>query len=327
MLKYTIYYIGHVTHCLVAVGRACNSTFTAVKPKANMKKNTLYFVAAMTLASAQGFAQEAKEYHDIDVKKDVIVRDKAPYAKFAGKVGMSKTDCAVLSLNGDTLISIKGWDYNSENPQFSLMHGYKVVFKPSGKSMIKLLPNVALISKNHVVDFILQNRSFSSSKRDNEFKKDLIVGNALDEAVVDEYIALYNGEAEIKNADEYQTREKEVIKTLYPVKRDLNMPLSYKYEGGVTNVYQDGTKLITIKKEQKANSMSEEWIYTFSKELVEPFHVGDKKLYKITIASATLNSFQKLYVNANGKAQTVTVASLGNAESALVDILLANSDL
>ncbi|MBT1688696.1 hypothetical protein [Dawidia soli] len=289
-------------------------------------KNLSYLVAAIVLASAPVFAQE-KEYHDIDVKKDVILRDKNPYAKFAGKVGMSKTDCAVLSLNGDTLISIKGWDYNTENPQFSLMHGYKIVFKPSGKSMIKLLPNVSLVSKNHVVDFVLQNRSFSSFKRDNEFRKDLIAGNALDEAVVDEYISLYNGETEIKNADEYQAREKEMILKYYPVKRDLNMPVSYKYEGGVTNVYQDGTLLISIKKEQKANSMSEEWVYTFYKELTEPFHAGDKKIYNITVATATMNSFPKLYVNAKGKAQSVKAPSLGSAERALVEILVANKDL
>ena len=96
---------------------------------------------------------------DFDLKKDIISKDKIPYAKFSGKVGMMKTNATISSLNGDTLISIKNWRYDTDNPQFSHLFGYKIVFKPSGKTLIKLI-NVLLISKEHMIDFVLQDRDF-----------------------------------------------------------------------------------------------------------------------------------------------------------------------
>jgi hypothetical protein len=269
------------------------------------------FLLCSMAANAQNF----------DLKKEIISKDKVPYAKFAGKVGLSKTNAVISSLNGDSLITVKNWRYDTDNPQFSHLFGYKIEFKTTGKSLIKLI-NVSLISKEHLIDFVLQDRDFNTTKRDNEFKKDLIVNNTLDEAVVDEYIAKYNKESVIKEADEYQARENEIIKGIYPVERDKTKPVKVEEVVGGYYVYQDGQHLVSITKKSETTPMGITWTYVFSKQLQQPFTIGDKQISRITIATATFDSFPKLYINVKGKEQSVESKMPSEAQNELTTILI-----
>ncbi len=282
----------------------------------------LMITSLMGLMSAVSTGTFAQEY---DVKKDIILKDKVPYAKIGGKVGLSNTNIAINSLNGDSLIKITKWIYPGTNPQFQLF-GYKVQFV-DGRSITKLV-DFMLVNKEQVLAYILKDRDFSTGKRDNEFNKALIVNNVLDEAVVAEFIAKYNHESVIKEADEFQAKEKEMLSGLFPMTRNRNQPVKFvEVNAETTDVMQDNVRLITIIKKTETNSLGTKYIYTFKRNLVDPFVVGGKKYYTLTLATATCDSFPKLYVNASGKAQDVRLASPAHAESELIDILIKNNYL
>ena len=94
-----------------------------------------------------------------------------------------------------------------------------------------------------------------------------------------------------------------------------------------THVTQDNVFLAAVSRKVETTSMGVKYIYTFYKALNDPFTVGDKKIYKITLATATLDSFPKLYVNVKGKQQDVIVSNPSNAYNELVDVLIKNGYL
>jgi hypothetical protein len=145
---------------------------------------------------------------------------------------------------------------------------------------------------------------------------------------VAEFIALYNHGAVIKEADEFQEKEKQMLHGLFPVGRNRNQPVRFvEINAETTEVIQDNVKLITITREIQTSPVGTSYIYTFKKTLVAPLVVGEKKYYSLTLATATLDSFPKLYVNAKGKEQDVRIASPAHAESELIDILIRNNYL
>jgi len=270
-----------------------------------------------------------------DVKKDIILKDKVPYAKITGKVGMVKpADLLVSSMNDDSLFTIKAWNYPTDNPMFQNLAGFQVKFIASGKEMIKSCEH-NLTSKDFVVDFIMSDRDFNSGKRENEFTKDLIVNNAIDPAVESEFIEKFNDEPAVQLAKEHEAKEIKILKELFPAKKDANQPLVLKGSertpttNGTTETFRifQGDQLATLDKEVVTNSMGTTYTYRFYRILDEPFTVGDKKIDKVVIATAVLNSFPKMFVNVNGKKQEIHVTNPASAEKELAEILIQNKKL
>jgi hypothetical protein len=272
----------------------------------------------------------------LDVRKDIITIDKVPYAKVTGTIGMFKpADLLVTSLNGDSLLTIQAWQYPTGNPMFDHLSGYEIKFMGSRRAIIKSSTQI-FAKKEHLLEFILQDAQYVGLKRDREkeFNKDLIQNNGIAPEVEQEFIEKFNNEAQIQWAQQYEAKEREVLKQMFPLNKEPATPL-YKISPYATREIKNGTVqrldiynnkdiLATIDKEV-VSYMSVTYTYSFYKRLETPFTVGDKQISKIMIATFKIDgAFAKMFLNLRGRWETVNITNPANAEKELTDLLISN---
>jgi len=115
---------------------------------------------------------------EFSLKKDVILKDKVPYAKLTGESSLFKdTDLLVSSLNGHPLFTIKTWKYPTGNPAYKALKGVKIEFKASGKSLIR---TTTAYAKSKLVEELFH------------FWSDLVVNNAIDPKAEADYISKFD---------------------------------------------------------------------------------------------------------------------------------------
>lgn len=284
-------------------------------------------VVVMVLSTAFSFGQE------YDLKKDVILKDKVPYAKISGKMGLLKAaNLMVSSLNGDSLMAIKAWVYPSKNPVFSFLDGYEIRFVASGKVVIK--PSPTGLTKEQLLNFIFSGRDYTSKKWDNTFKHSLIENNRIDPVAEAAFIEQFDNAKAIQWAKDYEAKEREILTGIFPIKKNTNAPLKFESAGREStttgsietiNVYQ-GNLIATIRKQTKTLG-STTYIYTFSWALSQKSTVGDKEIDSVIIATAIADSFPKIFVNAEGKGRSIEIPNPASAERLLTEYLISNGKL
>jgi len=282
----------------------------------------------MVLSAGYSYGQE------IDLKKDVILKDKIPYAKFSGKMSLFKpANVMVSSLNDDSLMAIKAWYYPSKNPVFQFLDGYEIRFVASGKVVIRAC-EVGLASKEQLLNFVLNGRDYTSKKWEDTFKQTLIVNNSIDPEAEAAFIEKFDNAAGIQWAKDYEAKEREILNGIFPIKRNMNAPLKFEYEGNTPStpgsaqtiyVYQ-GNLIATIKKENKTTGIAQ-YVYTFSWALNQKFSVGDKEFDSVVIATSTVDSFPKIFINADGKSKSIEIKNPAGAERELTEFLISNQKL
>ncbi len=285
-------------------------------------------VLVMVLSTLYSYGQE------LDLKKDVILKDKVPYAKLSGKMGLLKpANVMVSSLNGDSLMAIKAWSYPSKNPVFDFLNGYEIRFVASGKVVIKPC-GVGLASKEQFLNFILNGRDYTSRKWDDTFKQTLIINNGIDPAAEAAFIEKFDNMPAIQWAKEYEAKEKEILSDIFPIRKNTKAPLRFEHAGSMAtttgsietiSVYQ-GNLIATIIKENKTTGILK-YVYTFNWTLTQKFTVGGKEIDTIVIATATLDSFPKIFINAEGKSRSIEISNPAAAERALTEFLINNQKL
>jgi hypothetical protein len=217
----------------------------------------------------------AQEY---SLKKDVILKDKVPYAKLTGESSLFKdTDLLVSSLNGDPLFTIKTWKYPTGNPAYKALKGVKIEFKASSKSLIRSTTNY---SKNKLVEELFH------------FWSDLIVNNAVDPKAEADYISKFDNN-EVARAQLYEKTESEYLKKMAPVQRDTTATIEVNVTSQVTNkdgsitqeteIYQGGVYLVSTRKQ-----WTSEWEVAFYRKVDVAMEVNDTATKKIQIATLTI---------------------------------------
>lgn len=287
---------------------------------------TKYLCAPMLVIGLAASMSYGQEY---DVKKDMILRDKAPWAKLSGKIGMLKaTDVMVSSLNGDSLIAVKQWRYPSGNPFFSFLDGYEIRFVASGKTVIK--PCEMTLTKEQLVNWILAGKNYGG-KWEILFPQSLIVDNKIDPAAEAAFIEKFDNTKGVEWAKEYEKAEKELLAKIFPIQKMNDQSLVVKYVQGsastlgsaaVYEVYQ-GIHFATVTKETTNTGAT----YTISHKLSQPVQVAGKEVTEIVVATYKADAFAKLYVNAEGKFREVAVKNPTGAERELVQYLISISKL
>jgi hypothetical protein len=266
---------------------------------------------------------------EYDVKKDVILRDKAPWAKLSGKIGMLKaTNVMVSSLNGDSLISVKQWRYPSGNPFFDFLDGYEIRFVGSGKTVIK--PCEMTLTKEQMVNWVLAGKNYAG-KWEITFPQSLIADNKIDPAAEAAFIEKFDKTADVEWAKEYEKAEKELLTKIFPIQKMNDQSLVVKYtEGsasalGSTAVYEvyQGNHFATV--EKKYTNIG--YTYTILHKLSQPVQVAGREVDTIVVASYKADAFAQLYVNAEGKSREVPVKNPAAAEKELVLYLISISRL
>lgn len=287
-----------------------------------LMKRSCAVALILTLSATLSYGQ------DYDLKKDVILFNKVPYAKYSGKVGMLKgANFMVSSLNGDSLIAIKTWNYPSGNPMFSFLDGYEIRFVRSGEKVIK--PCLSTLTKEQLVNFIFNGRNYEG-KWEDTFKQKLIVDNNVDAAAEAAFIEKFDNAKAVEWAKDYELRERERLVDIFPIRRDATLPIKFK---NVTNsrpgshetieVYQGDVRLAIIIKENKSVGMTK-YVYTFQYPLKEHeiFKVGDKEIDTIVIATATVDSFPKIFINVEAKSKSIDIANPASAERQIMEYLV-----
>jgi len=219
----------------------------------------------------------AQEY---SVKKDVILKDKVPYAKVTGESSLFKdTDLVVSSLTDVPLFTIKAWKYPTGNPKYKNLKGVKIEFKASGKSLIRTTTTYA---KGKLIEELFH------------FWSDLIVNNAVDPKAEADYISKFDNN-EVVLAQLYEKTESEYLKNIAPVKRDTSAAIEVKVTKKVTNkdqsiteetdIYQDGVYIVSTRKQ-----WTSEWEILFYRKVDVAMEVNDTATKDIQIATLTIPS-------------------------------------
>ncbi|MBT1685759.1 hypothetical protein [Dawidia soli] len=230
---------------------------------------TLSFVLA---AGIKGFGQ-------FDIKKDVLLKDKQPYAQITGTSKfMEPARLTVSSLNGDSLFTIRTWKYPNANPKFRNLFGYTVRFIGSGKSIVRLHDEAyPPTRKDKIYNLVTKG-----------FTQDLVVNNAVDPAAEAAFLKL-DGAATIEKAAEYEKSMAEYLKAYYPVPRTTEAKVTLKNvkevkekDGSITrtqDAYQSDVYLVTI-----VTRLTGEAVYTLQRKNDKPFTYGDEKLEETPVA-------------------------------------------
>ena len=230
------------------------------------------------IAIAACFYVVSANAQEFSLKKDVILKDKVPYAKLTGESSLFKdTDLLVSSLNGDPLFTIKTWKYPTGNPAYKALKGVKIEFKASGKSLIRSTNNY---SKNKLVEELFH------------FWSDLIVNNAIDPKAEVDYISKFDNN-DVALAQLYEKTESEYLKKMEPVKRDTAATIEVNVTSQVTNkdgsitqeteIYQGGVYLMSTRK-----LWTSQWEVAFYRKVDEAMEVNDTATKKIQIATLTI---------------------------------------
>jgi len=266
-----------------------------------------------------------------DLKKDIIYRGKTPYAKFSGEMGLLKpADVLISSLNGDSLMTIKQWKYPSGNPVFDFLNGYEIKFIRSGKRFAKTC-EVTLSGKEQFLNFILAGKNYAG-KWEILFPESLIVDNQIDPAMEEAFIQKFDNAKTVAWAQAYEQKEREVLQSLYPSQKPKGTQLRLEYLGGdasmpggsaTIDVYY-GKLIATI---IKTHGSAGTYTYSFEYTLPQKIKVEGKEIGTIIIATATVDNFPEIFVNADGKAVSIQVATPGSAERQLTEFLINNNKL
>ncbi|MEJ7643777.1 MAG: hypothetical protein WKF87_04230 [Chryseolinea sp.] len=262
------------------------------------------------------FSATAQEF---SLKKDVILKDKVPYANITGESSMLKdTDLLVSSLNGDPLFTIKAWKYPTGNPAYKELTGVKIEFKASGHSLIRTRTAYA---KGKLVEEIFH------------FWTDLIVNNAIDPKAEADYISKFDNN-EVMLAQLYEKTEAEYLKNMEPIKRDTTAAIDVKVTSQVTNkdgsitqeteIYQGGVYLASTHK-----LWTSEWEVAFYRKVDVAMEVNDTATKKIQITTLTIpgmalsqgvgNSF--LFVNRDIAVREIKISAPKECEKQIVRYL------
>lgn len=280
----------------------------------------LSFVLA---ASVKGFSQ-------FDIKKDVLLKDKQPYAQITGTSKfMEPANLAVSSLNGDSLFTIKTWKYTNANPKFRNLFGYTVRFVGSGKSMVRLHDEAyPPTRKDKIYNLVVKG-----------FTQDLVVNNAINPVAEAEFLKL-DGAPTIAKAAEYEKSMADYLKAYYPIPRTTEAKVTLKNvkevkekDGSITrtqDAYQADVYLVTI-----VTRLTGEAIYTLQRKNDKPFVYGDEKLEEAPVAFGLVassvfsypvgNSFPvTIHSNVSEKDYEIKVAVPNKAEQEIAQYLVDN---
>lgn len=212
------------------------------------------------------------------IKKDVILKGGTPYAKIAGTAGMSKpANLLISALNGDSLFTMKGWNYPSVNPIYEVYEGLEVHFIASGNTLIKT-GNV-LAGKEKVLQFLLK-----------DFFGNLIVDNKIDPAAEQQLFRSVDNTAKLQSMIEGDSATRAYLKTKHKPMGDESKVITQKtmreqkhprlgaLSPGVTQeieIYQDGRILALLTKETNDLTSYSSSTYTFSIYPEEPIDLKD----------------------------------------------------
>lgn len=279
---------------------------------------------SLLLATAVSFTTLAQETNapnraEYTIKKDVILKDKVPYAKISGESSLFKdTDLLISSLTDVPLFTIKRWKYPTGNPDYSDLDGVKIEFKGSGKSLIRSgLP----YGKAKLIPEIFR------------FWSDLVANNTIDPKTEADYISKFDN-VEVVLAGMYEKTESEFLKGLVPIARDTTAEVEVKQiseikqnNGSITQeveIYQGGVYLMSMKK-----LWTQTWVMSFYRKVDTAMEVNDTATKKIRIATLTIPNFvlsmgrgsADLFTNMDLKAQKFEIKSLKEAEKQVVKYL------
>ena len=232
------------------------------------------------LAIAACFYVVAATAQEFTLKKDVILKDKVPYAKLTGESSLFKeTDLLVSSLTDVPLFTVKAWKYPTGNPVYAKLAGVKIEFKASGKSLVRPTTNY---NKNKLVEELFH------------FWSDLVVNNAIDPKAEADYIGKFDSN-DVVLAQMYEKTEAEYLKKMVPIKRDTSAAIEVVQVSQVTNkdgsitqetkIYQGGVYLMSMHK-----WWTSEWVMSFTRDVDEAMEVNDTATKKIQICTLTIPS-------------------------------------
>lgn len=279
---------------------------------------SLFLAAAFSLTT-QAQETSAPNRAEYTIKKDVILKDKVPYAKISGESGLFKdTDLLVSSLTDVPLFTIKRWKYPTGNPDYSDLDGVKIEFKASGKSLIRSgMP----YAKAKIVAVIFR------------FWSDLIVNNTIDPKTEADYISKFDN-VDVVLAGMYEKTESEFLKGLVPIARDTTAEVEVKQiseikqnNGSITQeveIYQGGVYLMSVRK-----LWTQTGVWSFYRKLEKPMEVHDKYAKNVRIATLSIPGYaiaqgfgySDLFTNMNLQTQKMHVQSLKFAEKQVVKYL------
>jgi hypothetical protein len=252
-----------------------------------------------------------------------------PYAQIWGTSSLlKKTNLQICSLNGDTLISIKGWKYPTGNPAYKDLAGVKVTFLASGKSVIRLN---APYNRNNLIGFLF-----------DDFRQDLIVDNVVDAATAEAYISQFNkDEPTIEKALDYEQKEAAYLKNIIPIKKDTANGITVKLiketktpKGSIIEESEVSAGDVYLVSTYKL--WTQEWVITFSRNVQEPLQVGNTETRNIKVATLTVSSYtlqhggtSTLFTNMDGKEHEITLKdpAQGQAEKEITSFLIKKNYL
>lgn len=264
----------------------------------------------------------AQEYQE---KKDVILKDKVPYGKISGKVGMTtaKQNVAILSLNNDSLIMIKGFSFPSNHPKLKYLGSFEFRFIASGRKIIVQTPNsLFLVSKNQLLDYHFK-----------PFKGDLIVNNAIDPTAEEEYTKLFDITPLIESAKAFQENEKVAVKNLTPLNVLAGKPFLFKSTGKTSDtksttetfsVSQEGRSYdVTVKKIISPTiNFGTTYEYFVNRPVQEPLILGSEQHNQALIAYVSVTGFQTVFVTVEGKERSIKLTNLVSSEGEIIQWLV-----
>lgn len=264
-------------------------------------------------------AQEYKE------KKDVILKDKVPYGKIFGKVGMNtaKQNVAILSLNNDSLIMVKGFSFPSTHPKLRYLGSFEFRFMASGRKIIVQTPgSVYLISKDQLLHYFF-----------NPFKGNLIVNNAIDPQAEEEYAKQFDMTSFIDSAKVFQENEKAAVKNMKPLNASAGKPFMFKSIENTRDtksiietfsVSQEGRSYdVTVKKVVSPTlNFGTTYEYFFYRPVQEPLTLGSEQHYKALIAYVKVDGFATAFVTAEGKERSIKLTNLTSSEGEIMQWLV-----
>jgi hypothetical protein len=264
-------------------------------------------------------------------KKDVILKDKIPYVKLTGKAGaLNDANLLVSSLKGDSLFTIKTWNYPHSNPKFQNLRGFKIDFSASKGSLIKLInTEYPPTNKEKIFQFLFK-----------DFNKDLVVNDVMSADAETEFIKSFNGDLNIKQAFEYEKGMADYLMNYFPIDRNTDAPVSF--EKVIETKYRDGSILRTMEVYQGkvylatlTIHLTSEAVYTLTRKMEKPFVYNDEQISEVIVASAKVDAYffqykslstptATLFSSISVKDEVVKMPIPNKGERELIDFLIAN---
>ena len=286
---------------------------------------SVILIAAVMLVT-NGYSQK------YGLKKEVIVKDKLPYANLIGEAGYSKpARLTILSLNGDSLVRIKAWKYPNGNPRGQELNGFQIEFVKSGKSLLR--PST-YSTKGKIVDFFF-----------DDFPLDLIVNNAIDPGAEDQYISKFDKTNDVKLTQLDEKAESDYLKKILPIFSDADTAqaiagISVKLikevknrDGSITQeteIYIGGTYLMSMRKWWTSS-----WNMTFYRNVKDKVEIRGTGVGFVNIATLNIPPFalsngignSDLFTVLDSKSQEIKIHAPLQAEKEVTIFLIRHKYL